>query len=109
MRRPAKVRQRARKDANHGEIIREFEALGCSVLDLSQLPRALDLLVGISGCDVRVEVKDGSLPPSKRQLTSEEQEEISQWRGRPPEVVQSLGCVHRLVSRVRRRQIQASV
>jgi len=96
-----RVRQNGRRDANHDEIVGLFEALGCSVLDVSGVSGALDLIVGAVGIDQRVEVKDGSKPPSERRLTEAELLEIAGWRGRRPVGVETAEDVLALVARMR--------
>lgn len=47
-----------RKDTTHAPIVRELRKVGVSVLDLSRLgDDAPDLLVGLWGVDVQVELK----------------------------------------------------
>lgn len=87
-----------KRDANHGEIMRTFEQMGCTVLDVSSLPgAALDLLVGCCGIDQRIEVKDGSRIPSEQRLTDSETETFDTWRGRAPVVVSSVDDAMRVV------------
>ena len=100
--RPPKVRQRARRDRNHSEVVRTFERLGGSWLDLSGVAGALDGILGTAGVDVRVEIKDGELPPSKNKLTPAEDDVFSTWRGRPPEVVKTIEEAVNLVNQLRR-------
>lgn len=84
-----------KKDSNHQEVVAEFRKLGFSVLDISQLKNCCDLFVAKSGITVAVEVKDGSLPPSKRRLTAGEREFKSAWRGNYA-IIESLDHVHML-------------
>ena len=69
------MRQAARTDANHQEIMKAFRACGFSVHDTSKLGNGFpDLTVyrprnGV----VLVEIKDGTKPPSKRRLTPAEE------------------------------------
>ena len=78
------MRRRARVDRNQKELVQVWRELGGSVLHTHTIPRGLDLIVGYGGIDQRVEIKDGSLKPSARRLTSYEQETILEWKGRPP-------------------------
>lgn len=87
-------RRSARKDANHNELVNLAEAIGMSVLETHQLPGALDLVVGAYGVDRRVEIKDGSKPPSRRALTAEESEEFARWKGHKPDVWETEWDVH---------------
>ncbi|MHC4753292.1 MAG: hypothetical protein ACYTFW_25940 [Planctomycetota bacterium] len=40
-----------------------------------------DIVVGYRGRNYLIEIKDGSKPPSKRKLTSDEREWHDTWRG----------------------------
>jgi len=76
------MRKHGKTDANHTEIVKALRQAGCSVLSMANLGSgAPDLLVGHRGSNFVFEVKDGSLPPSKRQLTPDEMKWISAWRG----------------------------
>jgi len=97
-----KVRQRARRDRNHAEIVRTFERLGGSWLDLSGVAGALDGILGVAGVDIRVEIKDGELSPSKKKLTPAEGEVFQTWRGRKPVVVTTIEEAVNLVNQLRR-------
>jgi hypothetical protein len=97
-----------RRDANHAAIVRTFEAMGCTVLDVSSLPgEALDLIVGCCGIDARIEIKDDAQPPSKRKLTSSETVTFDSWRGRAPVVVSSVDDAMRVVYLLRAEGRQA--
>jgi hypothetical protein len=65
---------RRRKDANHGEVQAIFEDLGAGVLDCSKFGTPFDLLIVWRGRWYVVEVKNGELSPSRRQLTDDEKE-----------------------------------
>lgn len=84
------MRRAARLDANQPEIVRALKAAGCSVQSLASLGDGVpDLLVGhhrLFGrlwvpCNTLLEVKDGSLPPSKRRLTDDEAAWHTRWIG----------------------------
>lgn len=47
-----------RRDGNHFEIVKIFEGLGCTVIDVSQIPCGFDILVGYGGITMPVEIKD---------------------------------------------------
>lgn len=47
-----------RRDDNHWTIIKAFEQLGCSVIDVSQTPCGFDILVGFGGLCCPVEIKN---------------------------------------------------
>ena len=67
------MRRAARVDANHAEVVRALEAVGCWVLDLSAVGKGCpDLLVHkpMHPWDlVLMEIKHGAKKPSARKLT----------------------------------------
>lgn len=69
------MRRRPRVDAPHGAIRDALRRIGCDVLSLAALGSgAPDLLVHAGeGRLLLLEVKDGTKPPSERQLTPAEQ------------------------------------
>jgi hypothetical protein len=72
-----------RVDANQAEIVAALRRCGCSVQVLSMVGKGCpDLLVGRDYRNYLLEVKDGSKPPSKRQLTPDEVEWHADWLGR---------------------------
>lgn len=76
------MRQRARVDGNHAEIVQALRAAGCTVLHLHQVGAGCpDALVGIDGRNLLLEIKDGSKPPSRRALTPDEAAFHASWRG----------------------------
>lgn len=93
------MRRAAKKDANHNEVAAEFSRLGCSVLDISQLKRCADVVVGKNGKSRVVEIKDGSKPPSARELTSGELDFSRSWKG-GYDVVENLADVARVVQKL---------
>lgn len=77
------MRKYARKDSNHKDIIQAFRDLGATVFDTASLGSGFpDCIVAIGNNNVLVEIKDGSLPPSKRKLTPDEQKFHATWLGR---------------------------
>ena len=82
------MRRAAKRDANHTDVADHLQANGWSVLDVASLASAgCDLVVakryavGRPGFCALVEVKNGELPPSARQLTTNEQEVHDGWEG----------------------------
>lgn len=76
------MRQRARTDSNHAEIVKAFRDIGASVQDLSRVGQGCpDLLVGFRGLCFLVEIKDGSKVPSRRELTVAQREWHMRWAG----------------------------
>lgn len=102
MPRVRKVRQRAKRDANHNDIVSVFEAMGATWFDTSQIPGELDGLLGVAGIDQRVEIKDGAKFLCRRALSTEEVETIDSWNGRKPEIVESEEDAINLVNKLRR-------
>ena len=77
------MRRRARVDANQGLVVDYFRKTGCSVAITSALGAGFpDLVVAKAGRTALVEVKDGSKPPSERQLTPAELSFEGAWHGR---------------------------
>jgi hypothetical protein len=76
------MRQRGKVDQNQAEIVRRLRSLGASVAILSSLGNGVpDVLVGLRGRNVLMEIKDGSKPKSAQRLTSAEQTFQQQWAG----------------------------
>ena len=76
------MRRAGRVDANQAEIVKTLRACGCKVRILSPLGDGIpDLLVGRLGRNYLLEVKDGSKPPSARELTPAEWEFHETWTG----------------------------
>lgn len=76
------VRTRAKVDGNQAEIVKALRGVGCSVQHLHTVGKGCpDILVGRDGMNILMEIKDGSLPPSRRALTDDEAEWHDAWRG----------------------------
>jgi len=76
------VRTKARTDANQADLVEALRACGASVQPLHAVGRGCpDLLIGIGGHNLLLEVKDGSKPPSKRTLTDDQVRWHAEWRG----------------------------
>jgi len=67
-----------RKDANQPEIVEALRDIGASVFVMDT---PCDLLVGYKSMNYLIEIKDGSLPPSERKLTQQQEIFRSTWRG----------------------------
>ena len=102
MAKPPKVRQRARRDRNHSEIVRAIERAGASWFDTSNIGGGLDGIIGVAGIDQRIEIKDGELPPSEKKLTEAEVDAFSTWRGRKPVIIENVDDVVKLINQIRR-------
>lgn len=71
-----------RVDANQKEIVAVWRKLGASVLMLHMVGHGCgDVLVGLNGINILVEIKDGSQVPSRQKLTPDEVEFHSSWKG----------------------------
>ena len=103
------ARRAERVDANQPEIVAMYRQMGCSVKHTHTLKGFVDLVVGISGHNALVEVKDGTKPPSAQKLTDAEFRFHEGWRGNPPVIVRSAADVVEHVSRVRREMNAALV
>lgn len=76
------MRRAARVDANQPEIVAALRQSGCSVEHLHSVGGGVpDLLVGVQGLNLLIEVKDGSKPPSARKLTPDQVEWHGKWQG----------------------------
>lgn len=67
------MRRAGKVDANHREIADALKRVGFEVIDMSSIGRGVpDLYVAKGGQSWWLEVKDGSKPPSARQLTADQ-------------------------------------
>jgi len=66
------TRKRGRTDGNHTEVIEAMRNIGAVVYSVASIPNFTDTLVGYRGQLFIIEIKDGTLPPSKRKLTDGE-------------------------------------
>lgn len=72
----------ARVDANQAAIVKALRAVGCSVQPLHRVGQGCpDLLVGKGRRNWTIEVKDGSRPYYERELTPDQIEWHTNWRG----------------------------
>lgn len=77
-------------DRNQPEIVAALRAIGARVQHLHTVGKGCpDLLVGYKGNTVLLEVKDGTLSPSRRKLTPDELEWHTAWVGGPLHIVNS--------------------
>lgn len=72
-----RYRRLGRRDANEGPIIDALRGMGCSVKQTHDF----DLVVGLAGYTMLIEVKDPSKSPSARNLTPEQKKFQAEWRG----------------------------
>lgn len=92
-----------RVDANQNDIVAAFRSMGCSVAITSNVRGGFpDIVVGIHGLNLLVEIKDGSKIPSARKLTKDEQIFHDNWKGHAV-IVESVDDVVALVNGIQRK------
>ncbi|GAB3763573.1 hypothetical protein GCM10028796_17310 [Ramlibacter monticola] len=85
------MRRAAKVDRNQPEIVAALRRIGADVFSLAAVGDGIpDLLVGFRGTTYLLEVKDGSKPPSARQLTDDQIKWHAAWRGGRCVVVSSI-------------------
>ena len=82
----------AKADRNQKEVVAAFRKLGYSVLHIHQLKNCFDILVAKHDHVFCIEIKNGLLPPSKRQLTSGEKKFHDSWNA-PVYIIESIDDV----------------
>ena len=75
------MRRAAKVDTNQPEIVALFRKLNWTVLIISQLKNCADIIVSKNSLTIVIEIKDGSLAPSKQKLTSGEEKFRRNWQG----------------------------
>lgn len=76
------MRTVGRTDSNQRAIVKALRDAGASVFSLANMGKGCpDLLVSRRKVTMLLEVKDGSLPPSKRKLTPDEMYFHNTWPG----------------------------
>lgn len=86
------MRRAARTDRNQTEIVTALRKVGAKVYSLAAVGCGLpDLLVAFRGDTVILELKDGTKPPSARQLTDDQIKFHAEWTGGPLFIVNSVG------------------
>jgi Holliday junction resolvase len=71
-----------RTDKNQREIVAALRKIGCSVYPTHMVGHGfVDLVAGFRGKNFLLEIKDGSLPPSRKKLTTDEKLFHFGWRG----------------------------
>ena len=84
------MRRAAKTDANQAMIVGALRACGARVLSLAAVGKGCpDLLVGHRGKLYLMECKDGTKPPSARELTPDQIDFHMDWYGLPIHVVNS--------------------
>lgn len=94
------MKRAAKVDANQKQIVTALRQAGCTVQSLATVGKGCpDLIVGCQGRNFLLEIKDGSKPPSARQLTEDQQTWHQNWRGQVV-VVESVVEVLHLLGKV---------
>ena len=70
-----------RIDANQTELVAYFRQWDCSVLIIADLKNCCDIVVGLHGRTIMVEIKDSAKPKSARKLTPGELAFKESWKG----------------------------
>ena len=99
------MRRAPRKDANHGDVVKALEMVGCKVQDLAAVGDGCpDLLIGIPTVRALafVEIKDGDKSPSRRALTPDQVEWHQEWNGYPVHIVDSVSEALAIVAAIKR-------
>lgn len=74
--------RRAKVDDNQAHIVELLERWGCTVQSIATVGDGCpDLLIGFQGVTMIAEVKDGTKPKSKQQLTPDEKDWKRAWKG----------------------------
>ena len=97
------MRRAAKVDGNQQGIVEALRAIGCSVDVSPATDGRPDLLVGVAGHNVLLEVKDGDLPPSARLLTPAQKKWHAGWKG-TAHVVNNVAEALLVIGRYRGRQ-----
>jgi hypothetical protein len=96
------MRRAAKIDSNHLEIVAALRGIGAYVMSLASVGGGCpDLLVGFRGHTFLVEIKDGSKPPSARQLTEAQLKFHREWLGGTLAIVDSPEAALRMLGVVR--------
>lgn len=91
-----------RKDSSHAEVVQAFRMCGCSVeVHEPSTAGAPDLIVGVFGVNLLVEVKPSEGAKAATQLRDNQRDWHARWRGRAPVVVRTTDDVMALVAQVR--------
>jgi hypothetical protein len=75
------MRVKARKDANHVQLVSQLRKIGATVWDTAVLKNCCDIVVGYRGKNYLFEIKDPKKTPSQKKLTEGEQKFHETWRG----------------------------
>lgn len=88
----------AKVDDNQAEIVKALRKIGASVQPLHTVGGGVpDLLVGMAGKNVLLEVKDGAKVPSAQKLTPDQVGWHRDWRGQ----VETVNSVEQAIIAIR--------
>jgi Holliday junction resolvase len=86
------MRRAAKVDRNQAEIVKALRKAGATVQSLAAIGEGCpDVLCGFERQTVLLEIKDGTKPPSARELTPDQVQWHLNWRGGACVVVTSVG------------------
>ena len=96
--------RRSSKDHNHDAIVKRFQALGCSVIEMhaTGIPGFPDLAVGAVGVTHLVEIKNPDTPYGRKGLNDNQTTFARDWRGEKVWVARSEDDATLLVQRWRK-------
>ena len=95
-------RYAAKVDSNQAEIVKALRQMGCTVECLHAVGSGVpDLLVGLNGMNLLLEVKDGSKARSQQKLTIDQILWHDEWGGQV-QIVKSVEHAVRIVNHYRR-------
>jgi Holliday junction resolvase len=84
------MRRAGRTDANQTAVVAALREIGCSVAITSGAGNGLpDLIVGVHGVNLLIEIKDSEKVPSAKKLTPAEQYFVDNWKGHPVRIVET--------------------
>ena len=91
------MRRAAKVDRNHTEIVEALRKVGATVVSLAAVGHGVpDLLVGLGGKTMLMEIKDGKKRPSERHLTPDQEKFFAAWQGGPLAVIDSVDAALRM-------------
>lgn len=86
------MRRRAKVDSNQPKIIEALRRCGAYVVLTHQLKNAFDCIAFYQGKTFIIEIKDGTLTPSRQRLTEGE--------AKCKEMIESRGCSYHVITSV---------
>ncbi len=96
------MRRAAKIDDNQPEIVQALRKAGATVQSLAAIGDGCpDLLVGIGGRTILMEIKDGTKPPSQQKLTPDQLTWHGAWQGGTLQTVNDVEGALRVVGMVK--------